>query len=233
MKRIVISGTYCTGKTTLSIALSLATGIPTTHALIMREILPVLFPTKTLRQCSYAQLLCLGMKRFEERIRSESQFSSGFISDGCTLQEWLYGSTRIYTGVYPDEYPWKLWIKRNLHFKSYRNFKLLLRSFEGMAKSYAKTHYDLFVHLPVEFPFVPDNHRPTSERFREHSEMQLVQTYQELGIKPLVVSGTLIQRLEKLVSYLHIDPILPLPLAIAQAEEIRTLNFDQIPLENT
>lgn len=44
MKKIVISGTYCTGKTTITLALEKATGIPATHALTMREILPDLFP---------------------------------------------------------------------------------------------------------------------------------------------------------------------------------------------
>ncbi|WP_333889024.1 AAA family ATPase [Sphingobacterium siyangense] len=100
MKRIVISGTYCTGKTTLSLALSFATGIPSTHAPTMREILPDLFPGKNLKQCSYPELLRLGMERFKNRLEAESGLTTGFISDGCPLQEWLYGSTRLVTGAY-------------------------------------------------------------------------------------------------------------------------------------
>src|SRR5690606_40886163 len=76
MKRIVISGTYCTGKTTLSLALERASGISCSHALTMREILPKLFPGKSLRDCSYAELICLGMKRFEDRIRKESELGN-------------------------------------------------------------------------------------------------------------------------------------------------------------
>lgn len=188
MKRIVISGTYCTGKTTLSLALSRASGIPATHALTMREILPELYPGKSLRQCSYTELLILGMKRFEERIRTESKLSGGFISDGCTLQEWLYGSTRLVTGAYPDEYPWQIQFKKLLRYRSYRDFVRLLRGFEGMAKAYALSHYDIFFHLPVEFPFVSDGHRPTSERFRQESEKRLLKTYDEMQIRPHVIS---------------------------------------------
>ena len=232
MKRIVISGTYCTGKTTLSLALSLATGIPATHALTMREILPELFPGKTLRSCSYAELLCLGMKRFEERIRSEAAFPRGFISDGCTLQEWLYGSTRLITGAYPDEYPWQQKIKQLLQYNAYRNFQKQLQGFGGIAKAYAKSHYDVFFHLPVEFPFVADGHRPTSERFRELSERRLLQTYDELGIVPTYVTGSLKTRLSSIIDQLALSPVMSLEVAIRCAEELRAKNFDSVILEH-
>lgn len=231
MKRIVISGTYCTGKTTLSLALSLATGIPATHALTMREILPKLFPGKTLRQCSYAELLCLGMKRFEERIRAEALLTGGFISDGCTLQEWLYGSTRLYTGAYPDEYPWQMKLKSLLNHRAYRDFVIQLQGFEGMAKSYAKTHYDVFFHLPVEFDFVPDGHRPTSERFRTLSEQRLLMTYDDMEIRPVMIRGRLQDRLQQVLDVLGIVPLAPLEHCIRQATELRAALFDRVALE--
>lgn len=232
MKRIVISGTYCTGKTTLSLALSLATGIPVTHALTMREILPRLFPGKTLRSCSYAELLCLGMKRFEERIRNEAIFSEGFISDGCTLQEWLYGSTRLVTGAYPDEYPWQQKIKHLLCWRAYRTFQKQFVCFEGLAKAYAGSHYDIFFHLPVEFPFVADGHRPTSDRFREVSELRLIRTYDEMGLSPVMVRGDLKTRLSTIMEHLQLTPIMPFDEAIRGAERLRREKFDSVLLEH-
>jgi len=232
MKRIVISGTYCTGKTTLTQALSLATGIPATHALTMREILPELYPGKTLRECAYAELIHLGMRRFEERIRAESQLSGGFISDGCTLQEWLYGSTRLITGAYPDELPWKLRLKQLWNRRSYGDFKKLLRGFEHMAKAYASTHYDLFFHLPVEFGFVPDGHRPTSESFRTVSEHRLLATYNELGLPVHKISGSMADRLLQLLTQLEIEPIQPIATCIEQAIAITKTRFDSIKLES-
>ncbi|WP_196936683.1 ATP-binding protein [Sphingobacterium hungaricum] len=233
MKKIVISGTYCTGKTTLSLALSLATGVPVTHALTMREILPNLFPGKTLRACSYAELLCLGMRRFAERIHAEAKFTDGFISDGCTLQEWLYGSTRLYTGAYPDEYPWQMKLKQLLHYRQYRNFVVQLHQFEGMAKAYATSHYDTFFHLPVEFDFVADGHRPTSERFRQLSEIRLLTAYKEMGLHPEIISGNPLARLEKILNHLNVSPIIDLEEAIDRAAKIRKAQFDAIKLEQS
>lgn len=231
MKKIVISGTYCTGKTTLSIALSRATHIPVTHALTMREILPQLYPHKTLRQCSYTELLTLGFKRLEERIRNESLLPHGFISDGCPLQEWLYGSTRMITGAYPDEYPWLIKFRNFLRGQQYSDFKKLLQGFEGIAKAYTQVSYDLFFHLPVEFPFVADGHRPTSERFRQISEDRLLLTYKEMGLHPYIISGNLSDRLEQILAILKLPLLHPVDECIAYAHQVRQSKFDSIKLE--
>jgi hypothetical protein len=101
--RIAISGTYSTGKTTLSLALSCLTDIPVTRARTMREILPEAFPDYTLEQCGSSELIELGMRRFLERVRAEIKTGVSFFSDGCPLQEWIYGSTRLKTGFNPVE----------------------------------------------------------------------------------------------------------------------------------
>lgn len=229
--RIVISGTYCTGKTSLSLALSLATGIPTTHAPTMREILPGLFPGTSLKDCSYAQLLRLGMERFARRMHAEAGLFTGFISDGCPLQEWLYGSTRLITGAYPDENHWTMVWKKLKNYRQYQDFELLLAGFEKMAKTYTLNYYDLFFHLPVEFPFVLDGHRPTSERFRKVSEQRLLECYNELNISPNIVSGTMHERLAHILDHLKVDPLISLDQAIQQAIELKNRNFDRISLE--
>ena len=229
--RIVISGTYCTGKTSLSIALSLATGIPTTHAPTMREILPWLFPGTSLKDCSYAQLLRLGMERFERRMHAEAGLFTGFISDGCPLQEWLYGSTRLITGAYPEENSWTMLWKKLKNYREFRDFELLLAGFEKMAKTYTKNSYDIFFHLPVEFPFVEDGHRPTSERFREESEKILLNTYRKIHIEPVVLSGTISERVEKALKMLKVEKVISISKAIELSEKIRKESFDKISLE--
>ncbi|WP_214649462.1 ATP-binding protein [Sphingobacterium mizutaii] len=229
--RIVISGTYCTGKTSLSIALSLATGIPTTHAPTMREILPWLFPGTSLKDCSYAQLLRLGMERFERRVHAEAGLSTGFISDGCPLQEWLYGSTRLITGAYPEENSWTMLWKKLKNYREFRDFELLLAGFEKMAKTYTKNSYDIFFHLPVEFPFIEDGHRPTSERFREESERILINTYRSLQITPIYVSGTLENRLKTILSHLNITSKIPLAEAVDLSVKLKERLFDRNTLE--
>lgn len=227
----MISGTYCTGKTSLSLALSLATGIPTSHAPTMREILPRVFPATSLKDCSYAQLLRLGMERFDRRMHAEAGLSTGFISDGCPLQEWLYGSTRLITGAYPEENYWTMVWKKLMNYRQFRDFDLLLAGFEKMAKTYTLSHYDLFFHLPVEFPFVIDGHRPTSERFRRVSEERLIACYSELNITPIILSGTMDERLDQILKHLNRKPLIALDQAIQQAIELKNRNFDVITLE--
>lgn len=69
--RLVISGTYSTGKTTTATALSIATGLPLIDALSAREILTDLYPSRRFQDMSSTELMALGLKRFEERIRTE------------------------------------------------------------------------------------------------------------------------------------------------------------------
>lgn len=83
--RLVISGTYSTGKTTAATALSIATGIPLINALSAREILTEIYPGRRFQDMNATELMTLELKRFEERIREETilyKENSSFISDG-------------------------------------------------------------------------------------------------------------------------------------------------------
>ena len=166
LMKIAISGTYSTGKTTLSVALSLLTGIPVTRARTMREILPAVFPGYSLEQCGTSQLIELGIRRFTERIRAELVLNDAFISDGCALQEWLYGSTRMITGLNPAEKPENVrkWIEN--HPDEWNVFRQSIEAFSKVVKKHVRKNYDVIIHLPVEFPLVKDGHRPTSEIFQ-------------------------------------------------------------------
>jgi hypothetical protein len=48
-----------------------------------------------------AQLVQLTVKRFAERVRNESHCTSGFLSDGSALHEWVFAKLRLVTGSYP------------------------------------------------------------------------------------------------------------------------------------
>ena len=206
--KIAISGTYSTGKTTLSVALGFLTGIPVTRARTMREILPVIFPGHLLEQCNSTQLMELGLRRFTERIQAESVMNGSFISDGCSLQEWLYGSTRMITGFNPTEKPEsvKRWIDN--HPDEWRVFKQTIESFGKVVKNYAKENYDTIIHLSVEFPMVQDGHRPASELFRAESDKLLCNTYRELGLSPVYVSGSIDKRLKMIVEWLNLETVM-------------------------
>jgi hypothetical protein len=209
--KIAISGTYSTGKTTLSLALSYLTGIPATRARTMREILSVTFPGYTPEQCRPSDLMELGMRRFTERIRAEIQAGNTFISDGCPLQEWTYGATRLKTRINGSPEEWKV-------------FRQTIESFGTVIKTYVRKHYDAIIHLPVEFPSVADGHRPTGETFRSVSAQFLKSAYRELGLHPVEVRGNLHERLNAAVDLLRLKTIRSTDDAVAMAQYENNLN---------
>ena len=101
--KLSISGTYSSGKTFTTMALSYYTGIPRTLAKTIREILPEAVPGKSLAQCTYAEILQLVLCRHVGRAVSESTLPDGFIADGSSLQEWVFAKARVIYGMNPSQ----------------------------------------------------------------------------------------------------------------------------------
>lgn len=214
--RIAISGTYSSGKTTTTEALTLLSGIPRTHAKTMREILPEAIPGKTLEQCKPAELLQLGIRRFAERAIKEQSLNS-FISDGSSLHEWIYGKSRLTVGINPNDNIFVQRVKMVLMAPFKKIYVDIIDNFGSVVKSHAKNSYDAFIHLPVEFPLVADGHRPVSENFRNLSDRLLLDTLDELEIPYHVVSGSIPERLNKIMDIFNWKPIMPLEQAVEEA----------------
>ncbi|ADO71401.1 AAA family ATPase [Stigmatella aurantiaca] len=216
--KLAVSGTYSTGKTTTTEALSLWTGIPRTHAQTMREILPEVFPGKALEDCSPAELFQLGLIRFTERAVRESAMEGSFISDGSSLHEWIYGKARMTVGINPNDTP----VRRAIRSVAVAPYKKVIHdineAFGSVVKRHAKKMYQEFIHLPVEFPLVKDGHRPVSEKFRALSDRLLLQNLDELGIKYHIVSGTIEQRLLRIAEIYGFKAVMPLEQAVSEAK---------------
>lgn len=214
-----MSGTYSTGKTTTSYALSFLTGIPRTHAQTMREILPVILPGKRLEECTPTDLYELGIRRFTERVRCEASLSDGFISDGSALHEWVYGRARLKIGLNPSENV----VKRNFNKLKLIPYLIPMLEFnkyyERMVKMHTASAYDIFIHLPVEFPIVKDGHRPVNERFRTLSDQFLLDIITELKIPYITAGGTVEERLRKITEELDLPIQMPIEEAIAMAKQ--------------
>lgn len=193
-KRIVISGTYGTGKTTITNVLSNRTGIPKAVARGMREILPETFPGKKLEECNPSELLQLGIIRYGERVSLEKAVRSGFISDGSAIHEWAYGHGREIEGS----------MGRGTELTS-PEYSFGMNTFGEIVKRHAKQNYTHVVHLPVEFPLPQDGHRPVSEKFRHKADEILLDAWKELGFNPIIIGGTVNERLEKIISTLDLD----------------------------
>lgn len=232
--KIAISGTYSTGKTTTSYALSYLLGIPRTHAQTMREILPIIHPGKRLEECNPSELYELGIRRFTERINCESMLPNGFISDGSALHEWVYGKARLKIGLNPNANRIKRFydkIRLLTHTIPMSDF---IDNYEQLVKYHTKKNYDLFIHLPNEFPIVKDGHRPVNEKFRILSESYLLRTLQELKLTYVIVGGSIQERLEEIVNYLGIPIQMPIEDAISLAyEETEKRNAIELEYNNS
>jgi len=229
--RIAVSGTYSTGKTTTTLALSYLTGIKKTHARTIREILPTTFPGKRLEMCKPHELIELAQRRFYERCTAEEEMGGNFLSDGCSLQEWVYSSARLVTGLNPNEPRWKVKMEKMLYKYRYDVFALQIENLGKLVKSYATKHYDLFIHLPVEFPFVADGHRPVKEEFRYYSEEILLKTYKEINANVMEVRGSMEERLETLVTKLNLNKVMSIDEAVAKASVNAKVQFDDVKME--
>ncbi|MFK0039658.1 AAA family ATPase [Paenarthrobacter sp. NPDC090517] len=204
--RIGISGTYSSGKTFTSMALSHYTGLPRTKARTMREILPEAAPGKTLEECTAAELIQMIVTRHVERAVYEDKLSAGFISDGSSLQEWIYGSVRVSLGLNPSA---------SAHLSAGETvektpelafFEEVMTSLGNSFKRHVQNSFDVFVHLKNELPLSADGHRPVNDQFRNMSDAILQQTMDELGIPFHVVSGSVEERLEQIASLFNLEP---------------------------
>ncbi|MEU0602422.1 AAA family ATPase [Streptomyces sp. NPDC006393] len=216
--RIAISGTYSSGKTLTSYALAHYVGIPRTRARTMRELLPEAVPGKTLEQCTAAELVQLIVRRHVDRAVHESRFEGSFISDGSSLQEWIYGAVRVIVGINPND---------SVHLGEFESVERTpeIQVFEdvmeqlGVAfKQHVRQTYDAFVHLPNELALAADGHRPVNERFRSMADERLLEVAAELGIPAHVVGGGVAERLVEIARIFELPALMAPEEAIARAE---------------
>ncbi|MFC4032355.1 AAA family ATPase [Streptomyces polygonati] len=217
--RIGISGTYSSGKTITAMALSHYTGIPRTRAKTMREILPEAAPGKTLDQCTASELIQMIVVRHVDRAVHESRRWDGFISDGASLQEWIYGSVRVTVGINPNA---------SIHLKDLDSvektpelifFEDVMQQLGHAMKRHVKATFDTFIHLPNELPLAEDGHRPVNERFRSMSDEFLMKTLTELEIPYHIVGGSMPERLTKIVGVLGLPTVTDVEKAIRAAQD--------------
>lgn len=213
---LAISGTYSSGKSTTTETLSMATGIPRTHAMTSREILVDLVPGKQVQELSAMELTMLGLRRLEERIHHEAG-EGPFISDGSVIHEWIYGEARMRVGINPGANVFLRAVKNIAGLPVKRFYRQYMDAYGAVAKARAKRIYDAYVHLPVEFEMKADGHRPVSEKFRQTSDDLLIETLEELEIPYHVVGGTVRERVERIVEIFGLPLVMPLDEAIERA----------------
>lgn len=215
--KLAISGTYSTGKSTTTEALSIATGIPRTHAMTSREILIDLIPGKTVMELNAMELIKLGLRRFEERVHNEA-IPGPFISDGGVFHEWVYFEARMRIGINPGAPKWFQVIRSIVGLPVKRFYQKYIDIFGEVTRRRAKLLYDAYVHLPVEFDMTPDGHRPVSEPFRRLSDHLLIETLEKLDIPYHIVGGSITERVTKIIELFDLPIVVPVEEAVRLAE---------------
>ncbi|WP_149182791.1 AAA family ATPase [Streptomyces sp. TRM49041] len=217
--KIAISGTYSAGKTSTVMALSHYTGVPRTLARTIREILPETFPGKKLTEVTPAEFLQLMLRRHTGRAVQEALLGDHFISDGSSLQEWLYGAGRVIHGMNPNttadnEGGRAADVTEEMSF-----FAQVVDQYGQALKKHVKDTYDAYVHLRHELPITADGHRPMNEKFRATIDAMLLETLDELEIPYHVISGTMPERLETISGIFGLTPVMSVEEAIELARQ--------------
>ncbi|MFE4862272.1 AAA family ATPase [Streptomyces sp. NPDC056670] len=217
--RLGISGTYSSGKTLTALALAHYTGLPRTMAKTMREILPEAAPGKTLEECTAAELLQMIVVRHTERVKYEYQLADGFVSDGSSLQEWIYGALRVRVGINPNDSVGLAEGEDVERTAEIAFFDAVMRQLGVSFKQHVKRSFDAFVHLRNELPLSADGHRPVNNRFRTMADERLLEVLAELEIPVHIIGGTLPERLREIVAITGLTPVMTEEEAIAKARE--------------
>lgn len=217
--RLAVSGTYSSGKTTTTEALSIAAGIARTDALTAREIVVDLVPGKSFQQLNASELLMLGLRRLEERIHTEAAQTGSFVSDGSVLHEWIYGEVRMRIGINPGAPLLQRAVKRVVGIPSKPFMQRYMDAYGVVVKARTRRIYDAFVHLPIEFSMAADGHRPVSEKYRVLSDELLIETLEELEMPYHVVGGTVPERVAGIIELFGLPTVVPVDEAVELAAD--------------
>lgn len=222
--KLAISGTYSSGKTITVMALSHYTGYPHTLAQSIREILPDAVPGKRLADVTPAEFLQLMMRRHAGRAVHERLLGDRFLSDGSSLQEWIYGAARVEHGMNPNET-----VQRQsragenpagfLGSEEHQFFADVVTQYGYAFRQHVKSTFDAFVHLRNELPIASDGHRPMNERFRATCDAMMLATVQDLQIQHHVIGGSLFERLDTIVDLFGFDRLTSIDEAVEHAQQ--------------
>ncbi|MBW5486975.1 AAA family ATPase [Streptomyces bambusae] len=213
--RLSVSGTYAAGKTSTATALSHYTGIPFAPARSIREILPDAVPGKALAEVTPAEYLQLAVRRHVGRVQNEARLGDPLISDGSSLQEWIYAAARVHFGMDPaspaDTPP---------AGAAMRFFAEAVDQLGHAMRQHVKETYDGFVHLkaPAGATGKAGGHRRMHPAFRGFCDDMLLQALEDLGVTYHVVEeADRAERLRTVAGLFGLPVVRPVEEALALA----------------
>lgn len=145
-----------------------------------------------------------------------------FISDGSSLQEWLYGAGRVMHGMNPNATAANEGGRAVVTEAEMEFFAKVVDQYAIALKQHVRDTYDAYVHLEHELPIAADGHRPMNEGFRATIDKKLLQTLDELEIPYHIVRGTMPERLTQICELFDLKPV----MGMAEALELSRLDYE-------
>ncbi|MFF4170135.1 AAA family ATPase [Streptomyces sp. NPDC001744] len=207
-QRIAIVGAYGSGKTLLAKALSEATGLPYTQGTAMRE--PIGGEGKHIWNWTPGELLQLTVKRYAERTLNEAAHPAGFISDGSIVHEWIFAKLRLVTGPTPGT---GAPVDSRFRDEVTAAYEDVADNIGRLAVRHARTAYDAFFHLPIEFPMSEQN-PPINDIFRTLSDEVLLPALADTGLPVHAITGTPAERLQKILDITGLPAVVDIDKAL-------------------
>lgn len=182
---IFISGAQGTGKSTLTKALTCRGEMRLQISPQMREIVGAAFPDTTLNDLSPTETFSAFMIRALGRYETACD-EKICVNDGSLLNDAAYLRGRLEVGAFGAASR-----VTDLSFKRLVDLfeRHVHRSFSMM------TNYLLF-HIEPELPLESDGYRPQSKEFRSFVNRYLLESYGELGLNFVLVSGSTAERIK-------------------------------------
>ena len=140
------------------------------------------------------------------------------MSDGSSLQEWIYGAVRVRYGMNPSATAHLEEVPRAELSAEMRFFEQVVAQFGHAFKQHGKQSFDAFVHLRNELSLSDDGHRPMNQKFRDTCDRMLLDTLDELAIPYHVVGGTVRERITTIAALHDLPTVRDAAEAIALAE---------------
>jgi len=187
--KIAIVGAHGVGKTTLTKVVEQETNLAAPIPTPMHN--PAPGETKSLQECSNAEVLRLSQRRYTERIVQEHS-RPDIVSDGSVLHEWVYAATKLRLGIFPDH------TTSDARDSAAQTYLALVREFTAEALAYTQDTYDAIFFIPIEFS-LPRENPPISDRFQTEASETLHEALSTLSKPVHLLSGSPQTRIRQLL----------------------------------
>ena len=151
---------------------------------------------------------------------NEHGIEGSFIVDGSLIESYIYSLAKLNSlACKPfDIFENKLGIIA--HKSVYKNF---YESLGKVLKEYCMKNYHSFIHLPVESSIETGSSYIHSNKFRKTCDEMLITAIEEIGIQYYIITGSLEERLKKILHVYDITPIMSIEGALKDLGNIGSL----------